>query len=64
MTVNEKITDHTRFEPGTLALLAPRSTNRNEYFKQKIDRNWYPNPLFLSFLDEKMLEGRITTQDL
>ena len=27
MTVSEKITDHPGFEPGTLALLAPRSTN-------------------------------------
>ena len=27
MTVSEKITDHPGFEPGTLALLVPRSTN-------------------------------------
>ena len=27
MTVSEKITDHPGFEPGTSALLAPRSTN-------------------------------------
>ena len=28
MTVSEKITDHPGFEPGKLAFLAPRSTNR------------------------------------
>ena len=69
MTVSEKITDHPGFEPGTLALLAPRSTNwanvsdgeeRSMFisiglqFLPRIDFQ----TLFLSFLDEKMLEGR------